>query len=362
MKIIQALATISFGDAVSNDVINLKKVIEKMGFETQIYAENIDGRLPYGTAEHYNNLCELGTEDIMIFHESVGTDLNEKIRHLKCHLIIRYHNITPPNFFFQYNMGAYKLSEVGLAQTRKLADVAEYAIAVSEFNKNDLIKMGYQCKIDVLPVVIPFEDYEKKADIPTIAKYNDDYVNILFVGRIVPNKKHEDIIRIYNFYKKMINKRSRLIFVGNYEGMENYKKRLDQYIKELDVDDVIFPGHIKFNQILAYYKLADIFICMSEHEGFCVPLVEAMKFKVPIIAYDSCAVPDTLSDGGILVKNKNEKEIAFLIDTILSDNVLKQKILSNQSRVLEELQYDTISDKFESLLMGFIDEMDVDNK
>jgi len=137
---------------------------------------------------------------------------------------------------------------------------------------------------------------------------------------------------------------------------------LDRYIQELDVDDVIFPGHIKFNQILAYYKLADIFICMSEHEGFCVPLVEAMKFKVPIIAYDSCAVPDTLSDGGILVKNKNEKEIALLIETILSDNALKQKILNNQNRILEKLQYDIMSDKFESLLMGFIDEMDVDNK
>lgn len=360
MKIIQALATISFGDAVSNDAINLKNVIAELGFETQIYAENIDGRLPYGTAEYYDNICELGTEDIMIFHESVGTDLNERIKELNCHIIMKYHNITPPHFFWKYNMISSKLSAVGLAQTKKLSDVVEYAIADSEFNKNDLIKMGYTCNIDVLPVVIPFEDYEKKADASTIARYNDEYVNILFVGRIVPNKKHEDIIRIYNFYKKNINRKSRLIFVGNYEGMENYKMRLDKYVEELDVDDVIFTGHIKFNQILAYYKLADIFICMSEHEGFCVPLVEAMKFKVPIIAYDSCAVSGTLSDGGILVKNKDEKEIACLIDRVLSDKNLRLEMLNNQCRILEELQYEIISEKFESLLMNFIGEMDVD--
>lgn len=360
MKVIQALATISFGDAVSNDAINLKKIIERMGFETQIYAENIDCRLPKDTAEYYDHLCELTTEDIMIFHESVGADLNKKIGKLKCHLIMRYHNITPPHFFLPYNTKSFQLSRDGLQQTRALAETVEYAIADSDFNKNDLIDMGYRCKIDVMPVVISFKDYEEEADVLTLEKYNDDYVNILFVGRIVPNKKHEDIIEIYNFYKKKLNRKSRLILIGNYEGMERYKKRLDAYIKHLGVDDIIFPGHIKFHEILSYYKLADIFICMSEHEGFCVPIVEAMNFNVPIIAYQSSAVPDTLSDGGIIIKNKDAKEIACLIDRILSDSVLRRKIIKNQKEILKELQHDVISDKFETLLLSYIDEMEAD--
>lgn len=354
MKIVQVLPTIAMGDAVSNDAAALKKIICSMGFDTQIYAENIDPRLQRGTAVHFEKMDGLDEKDIIIYHGSVGTDLSYKMKEMGCHVVMRYHNITPPHFFSLYNLTAYELSKKGLEQTKMLADKIEYVLAVSGFNKKDLLEMGYHCPIDVLPVIIPFSDYDIAADDSLIEKYKDGYTNILFVGRVAPNKKQEDVIRIFNFYKKNMNDRSRLFLIGNYEGMEVYKGRLDRYIQTLGVEDVIFSGHIKFSQILAYYKIADLFLCMSEHEGFCVPLVEAMNFHIPIIAYDSCAVGDTLSNGGILVNDKDPVQISLLMEKILSDEKIRGNLAIRQQEVLKKYSYGHVSHTFQKLLHNFI--------
>ena len=136
--------------------------------------------------------------------------------------------------------------------------------------------------------------------------------------------------------------------------MEKYYNRLLDYVKALELDDVIFTGHIKFPEILAYYKVADVFLCMSEHEGFCVPLVEAMFFDVPVIAYKSCAVPYTMGGSGILTDTKNPVEIAMLIDRIVNDSSLREFIISGQRKRLEDFSYDKIKDIFEKQLKNFI--------
>lgn len=354
MRIVQVMPTISIGDAVSNDAIAIKKVLNDMGYDSRIFAENIDGRLQRGTAEKYERIGRIGEEDIVIYHESVGTDLNYTMRDLKCHFIMRYHNITPPKYFEWYHQAAYELSRIGLEQTRMLAGRTEYVLADSEFNRLDLVHMGYQCPMDVLPVLIPFSDYDRAYDKEVVKKYTDGYKNILFVGRIVPQKKQEDIIRIFHFYQKRINQKSRLFLVGNYEGMELYKNRLDRYIQQLGAEHVIFTGHIRFEQILSYYKVADLFLCMSEHEGFCVPLAEAMKFDIPIIAYDSCAIGDTMGRGGILVQNKDPAQIALLMNRVLMDDEIKKEISREQKKMLYQYSYETVSSKLKLLLNRFI--------
>ena len=143
--------------------------------------------------------------------------------------------------------------------------------------------MGYTCPIDVLPILIPFDDYAKTPSQQVIDRYSDGYTNLIFTGRIAPNKRQEDVIRAFYDYKKFYNPKSRLILVGGHNGMERYYHRLKSYINALELEDVVFPGHIKFDEILAYYKIADVFLCQSEHEGFCVPLVEAMYFDVPVV-------------------------------------------------------------------------------
>lgn len=354
MKVIQLLTTVSFGDAVSNDTIAIKGALEDMGYKTAIYAENIDPRLPKNTAEHVNRLKNLSRDDIIIYHKSTGTDLSFRLGKYECRKIMIYHNVTPPEFFRPYNTAAAALTEYGLEGVKYLRDKVEYCLADSSFNKSNLIDMGYECPIDIRPVLIPFDDYKKKPDEDIIKKYTSDgWTNIVFVGRIAPNKRQENLIRTFYHYKK-INPKSRLILVGAYSGMENYYDRLVKYAKSLGLNDVIFTGHIKFNQILAWYKAADVFLCMSEHEGFCVPLAEAMFFDIPIIAYDTSAIADTLGGSGILLKDNDPLFAAKVIERLVNDSGLREQVISAQRRRLEDFQYERIRKMIGDYLKKFI--------
>lgn len=350
MQILQLLPTISYGDAVSNDTMALEKVIRKMGYKTGIYAESVDVRLPKGTAMQMRKLPKLKPEDVVIFHMSTGAQCNWDFGKLPCKKVMVYHNITPSRFLESYNTLAAKQCDDGMEALRYLSDKVDYCLAVSEFNKRDLENIGFKCKIDVLPILIPFKDYDRQPDGITIRKYSDDYTNILFTGRIAPNKCQEDVIRSFAFYQKNYNPKSRLFLAGSDSGYENYHKRLESYAQALHAQNVIFSGHIKFETILAYYKLADVFLCQSEHEGFCVPLVEAMYFDVPVIAYDAGAVYDTLGGSGIVLKDKNSLETAGMIDKVVRDSELRKTIIANQQERLHDFNHTVIEQQFEQLL------------
>lgn len=356
MKVIQMLPTLSYGDGVGNDTIAFDKVLKRCGYSTKIYAENIDSRIPSGIVSPVQKLPRLTDRDVILYHLSTGTALNTLLSKLPARKVIIYHNITPPHFFQPYSIRSEQLCACGLKEAGALASYADYCLAVSEFNKQDLRDMGYQCPIDVLPILIPFEDYEKTPDRHVMSRFRDEYTNIIFVGRISPNKKQEDVIAAFYYYQKYINSKSRLIFVGSYSGMETYYKRLMEYVKQLDLKNCIFTGHISFPEILAYYKIADVFLCMSEHEGFCIPLVEAMYFQIPIIAYKSTGVIDTLGAGGILLEKKEPVVTAEMIHKIVTSKELKETILENQKRQIKRFSTETVEKKFMSFLENFIKE------
>ena len=355
MRIWQILATISYGDAVGNDAFAIYHLLKEKGCDTAIYAEGIQPKLRKTKYIYSIDRLSVLSEDIIIYHLSTGTRLNFLVDKYPCHKILIYHNITPSLFFAPYNLTMYNYTYSGNEGMKYLANKVDYCLADSEFNKKDLIKEGYQCPIDVRPILIPFHDYEKTPSLDIIKQYKDGWVNIIFVGRIAPNKKQEDVIKAFYYYKNYMNPNSRLILVGSYEGMEKYYERLKNYISALNVHDVIFTGHIKFEEILAYYKIADIFLCMSEHEGFCVPLVEAMYFNVPIIAFRSTAIPDTLSGSGVLVEDKDPVFIGKLIDQIVSDQSLRDSIIAKQKIRLNDFSYENVSRCFQELLMKFLE-------
>lgn len=350
------MPTISYGDAVGNDALAIKKVISEMGYQTGIYAENIDARVKDSDVYQISQLPELKDEDIIIFNHSTGTDLCDSLPKLKGRKMMIYHNITPPHFFSGYSAPAKSLTLKGYDGTSRLSSEISYVMADSEYNLSDLRKMGYQCPMTVRPILIPFDDYKAQPDENIINKYGgDDCVNIVFVGRIAPNKKQEDIIAAFAYYKKYVNPNSRLILVGSYGGMEKYYDCLKHYSDIIAPNDVIYTGHIPFSQILAYYHIADVFLCMSEHEGFCVPLVEAMYFNVPIIAYSSSAIPDTLGGCGILTDDKDPVLTALLIDRVIKDKKLREEIISGQSERLRDFEYSKIRRCFVEQLQAFID-------
>lgn len=357
MRIIQLLPTLGFGDAIGNDALALANAIKEFGYETKIIAEAVDARHPKGTA---TDLCsgypELFPDDIILYHMSTGTRLNYELEKLNGRKMLIYHNITPPHFFNDYNPSAAVNAQTGLNGLKHLAGKVEYCMADSEFNKQDLIAAGFNCPIDVRPILIPFDDYKKTPDRKVLDRMKDGYTNILFVGRIAPNKKQENVIASFCWYKKHINPKSRLILAGSSLNMESYCDRLKNYVSALELEDVIFTGHIPFAEILAYYASADVFLCMSEHEGFCVPLVEAMFFDLPIIALNSCAVPDTLGGSGLLTDSADPVETALLIDRVVTDSELRSKVIEGQRKRLEDFSYENIKVTFRQILEKFISE------
>lgn len=350
MKIIQIVTTLAYGDAVGNDVIALKKIIAERGYKTEIYAEYIDPRLPAETAKQINKLTYISKNDIVISHMAIATELNNWIKKQPCHKIMIYHNVTPPEFFEPYDKYADKQCKEGLEQTKELRETFDMVLADSDFNKQNLLDMGYKCPINVLPILISFNDYKKTPSEAILKKYDDDYTNIIFVGRIAPNKCQQDVIKAFYEYQAHYNKKSRLFIVGGGEGL--YKNSLQVFIKKLEVQNVIFSGHCKFDEILAYYKLSDLFLCQSEHEGFCVPLAEAMFFNKPIVAYDSSAISWTLGGSGFLLKEKNPLLTAGVMDRILNDKALRETILENQWERLQDFQYE----KVKALFWKYVDE------
>jgi len=347
MRVVQMLSTLSYGDAVGNDALAIYKLLLENGYSTGIYAEGINSKLlKIKGIYSVEKFRDCHPEDVIIYHLSTGTRLNFLLDKYDCKKVIIYHNVTPPVFFTKYNILMYSLTYFGLEGMKYLSDKVDYCLADSEYNKKDLLDAGYQCPIDVRPILIPYQDYEKQPDNKVLQKYMDGWNNIIFVGRVAPNKKHEDIIRIFAYYKKYINKQSRLIMIGSYEGMDNYYHQLKSYVDTLEIQDVVFTGHIKFEEILAYYRVADLFLCMSEHEGFCVPLIESMYFHIPIIAYNSTAIPDTLGGSGVLVDNKDPAFVSRLIDKVLNDHELREKIVSEQTKRLEDFSYESVSQIF----------------
>lgn len=358
MRIIQVLSTIANGDAVSNDAIAFDKVIKGMGYSTGIYAESIVSNVERGVAKPLEKIGELKKSDIIMYHFSTGTKLNYDIADYPCRKIMVYHNVTPPEYFRGNDDRFAGICEYGLEGAAYLADKVDYCLAVSEFNKKDLINKGYRCKIDVLPIVIPMEDYKKKPSRDFMIDYGSDgRTNVLFTGRIAPNKKQENVIAAFYYYRKLYNKKARLVLAGSYRAEDPYYLRLADYVTRLGIqNDVVFTGHIKFEQIIALFKTADVFLCMSEHEGFCVPVVEAMMFGLPVVARAAAAVPETMNYKGMLLESSDPIVAAGCIDRVINDASLRKHLIELGNDRVRDFQYEKIAKKLRSYITEFVQE------
>ena len=194
----------------------------------------------------------------------------------------------------------------------------ELALGDSEYNRAELEQLGFP-ETAVLPVVPDFSHLAGRPNYMQAGAFDDDWVNLLFVGRMIPNKRIEDVVRAFHAYKRWFNPRSRLLLVGSHGGFERYLAMLHDFIARIGAADVHVLGHVTNEELTAYYEVADAFVCASEHEGFCVPLMEAFHMGVPVLAYAATAVPATMDGGGILYHHKDPLEIAALVDAVVTD-------------------------------------------
>lgn len=354
MVVYQMLVTIVRGDAIGNSACMTGEVIKGLGFQTQIYAENCGPGFPRGFVLPVDQMPNPEKEDVVIYHMCECSKINQMLPRWDCKKVAVYHNTTPPEFFHGFSDETEQRLYQSQREIARLKNCFDRVIADSEFNKENLIRMGYPPeKIAVVPIILDFEDYFQPPDQKTLRKYSDGCTNLLFVGRVAPNKKFEDIIRIFAYYKKTYDTTARLILVGS-AFTQKYMDYLNAYIKEIGMEDVVFPGHISFPEILSFYSLADVFLCMSEHEGFCVPLLEAMLFDIPIIAYRSTAIPGTLGESGILSDTKDPVFIAALIDRIRNDQRFRSSIVEGQARRLKDFDKKKSIQRFSEELQSLI--------
>jgi glycosyltransferase involved in cell wall biosynthesis len=181
--------------------------------------------------------------------------------------------------------------------------------------------------------------------------YDSGKWTILFVGRVIPNKKFEDVIKVFNFYKKYFNPNSQLILAGDYRGMERYYAALQRLVDELDLNDVHLTGHVEFTELVSYFKLADVYLSMSEHEGFGVPLLEGFHNQIPVVALAAGAVEETMNGGGIVLRKKDFFQTAALLHQLQDDTDFRTKIISSQNEALKKYERQNIAE----VLMGHIE-------
>jgi glycosyltransferase involved in cell wall biosynthesis len=226
------------------------------------------------------------------------------------------------------------------------------ALGDSEYNRQELEALGFP-RSGVLPVVPGFSHLDLPPNAMTADRFDDGWANLLFVGRVIPNKKFEDVIRAFHVYRTRYNPRSRLLLVGAYSGFERYLAMLNGLVARLATPDVHFLGHVSNEELTALYDIADLFLCASEHEGFCVPIVEAFYKRVPVLAYAATAVPATMDGGGVLYETKDPFEIARLIAAVLDDADVEEAVVASQDAALARLR----GKDFAGTLLRFVDEV-----
>jgi glycosyltransferase involved in cell wall biosynthesis len=280
---------------------------------------------------------DVGPDDLLIHHFSLGSRASRTAYALPARMVLIYHNITPPEYFLGVHEQLVRQCYHGRRELTGYRTRCELALGDSEFNRQELESLGFD-PTGVLHVVPDFSHLDVTPDPRILDAYDDEWTNILFVGRLIPNKRPDDLIRFFHAFKNRGNTRSRLILAGSYGGVGRYLAQLHGFIAALGVQDVHILGQVTNEALTALYDSADLFLCASEHEGFCVPLVEAFHKRVPVLAYAATAVPATMDGGGVLYTHKNPTRVAALMESLTDDLALADEVLIAQDAALDRLR------------------------
>ncbi len=352
MAIHQILPSFFSGDAIGNQAYRMRELLRAWGFESQVFAQFRDRRLVDPGLDYTR--YRPNPDNILIYHHSVGSPVADFVRDLPDRVILYYHNVTPARFLRAANPGLADLLDKGRREL-EMFKTAPYALAASEYDRQELLALGFK-EVEVLPLFVYFDELMASAGQPAgraiSTRYpNEDWVNILFVGRLVPNKCQGDLIWAFNYYHTLVNPHSRLLLVGSDVNAPGYRLQLETLVSALGLDHVDFAGSVSFEEGFGgYYRAASVFLCLSEHEGFCVPIIEAMRFGVPVIAYDCTGVPCAMGGAGVLVCRKRYDVIGELIHLLASEPALRQRVIEHQRARVDELAPQAVAMRFRDVV------------
>jgi glycosyltransferase involved in cell wall biosynthesis len=352
MQVHQFHPTLSYGNAIGDQVLSLQRLLRHMGYRSEILCEHPPIHFEGRTRQIAQHGSYSSSANVLLLHFSLNYSRSvlSWLEQVPDRKVLIYHNITPHAYFDGINDVYREVAQAGRAQLDRLRALTEAGWGVSEFNCQELIERGWT-RTGVLPIIFDPDRYRVRADRKVLDRWKGG-VNVLFVGRISPNKRFEDLILTFYYLKRYVQPDATLLLVGSGQGMEPYLGFLRALVKRLGLTetDVVFAGHVSTAQLVAYYRCASVYLSMSEHEGFGVPLLESMHFGVPIVAYRAAAVPETLNGSGIMVTAKEYAAVAELLGLLVEDGDLRSRIVARQRERLQDFLPARVEEQLQELL------------
>lgn len=352
-RIDQVIPTLASRDAIGGHVVQLRELLRARGFQSDIY---------YGTAtpdrlDHGFPVSRLGdrsaNDRVLLYQLSIGSGVADIFRERPERKFVNYHNITPAHLLEAWVPAIGEEVRWGRAQLRDLAPVTEFAIADSLFNERELREAGYR-STKTVPILIDLDDFSGAPD-PELtrvltARKDRGGADLLFVGKVSPHKGQHDLIKALAAYRRLYDPEARLHLVGGAISAE-YEQAIRRFAKELELDDgVEIAGSVTHEELIAYYNAADAFVCLSNHEGFCVPLLEAMHHRLPIVAYTNTAVPETVDGAGLVLPDKEPARVAAAVDRVVHDAELRSVLAAAAADRLTWFALPRVQEAFASAL------------
>jgi glycosyltransferase involved in cell wall biosynthesis len=335
----QFLANLTPHDAIGDHCLAVRDTLRGAGYRSDIYAHEYAPQYRV-EAQRFTDFDPSSTDEPtwLLFHASIGTPVARFLRERPEPLIVNYHNITPATFFMNWEPRIAAHLAAGRRQLASLAPRSVLGLAVSEFNRGELEALSY-APTDVVPILFDVSQLDAVAPDPSVAarlraEREMGGADWLFVGRIAPNKAQHDIVKAFAAYRRFFDPQARLRLVGN-PVSHLYGGTLEKYVAELGLSECVdLAGGVSESAKRAYFEHADAFVVCSEHEGFCVPLLEAMHHRLPIVAYGAAAIPETLGDAGLVLDTKRPFTVAAAVARVLGDGELRAGMVEAGTRRL----------------------------
>jgi glycosyltransferase involved in cell wall biosynthesis len=338
------------GDAIGDSARRVRGLLREMGHQSDLYAMTIDDELRGDVIPWTEPAAKRG--DLTIFHFALVSPMTAEFARLDSGRVLQYHNVTPAHYFAGYDAAIFRLAMLGREDLKSLAGHTDVALGDSEYNRRELESLGFS-NTGVFPIAIDTERITRAPRRPALEKLleDEDWPNFLFVGRIVPNKRIEDHIKLAEHFKRYVSEQYRFVFVGKTDATPKYYAAVQGLINRFRMPPgrFIFTGPVPDVDLATYYRKASVYISLSEHEGFCVPLLEAMAADVPVLAYSAAAVPDTLGGAGVQFAPKDLEYAAEILGELTFNQTLRTQVIAGQRRRLADFSDARIRQELERL-------------
>ena len=352
----QFVPSLAARDAVGAHALQLQRLLQEMGYESDFYVGDTDlGRR--ADLHPFQSFGEQPERDrtFLLYQGSTGSPIARFLTARPEPKILNYHNITPPDFFEPWEPSVTMVLEAGHRQFEELAECTALAIADSAFNEAELRHIGY-AQTTVAPILFDPDSLARDPDELVMARLRSAKqaggLDWIFVGRLCPNKAQHELIKAFAAYRVAFDPRARLHLVGG-SSSHLYETCLRAFADEIGCgQSVEFAGSVSSTQLTAYYRSADVFVCLSRHEGFCVPLLEAMHHRVPIVALRETAVPETVGAAGVLLPTATPALVAAAAERVRADAELRRGLQDAGTARLAEFGLPVARERFAEAIRG----------